>query len=93
LPRHGYTPQDIRFTTHGDTLYAIVMSWPTDGQAVITSLATGQPVDGKIEKIEMLGHTGDLEFTQDGQGLKVMFPAEKPCDYAYVLKLSGLKLR
>ncbi|MGA2583729.1 MAG: alpha-L-fucosidase [Tepidisphaeraceae bacterium] len=93
LPRHGYTPQDIRFTTHGDTLYAIVMSWPADGQALITSLATDKPIDGKVEKVEMLGHSGDLQFTQDAQGLKVTFPAEKPCDYAYVLKISGLKLR
>jgi hypothetical protein len=25
--------------------------------------------------------------------LKVKFPAEKPCDYAYVLKITGLKLK
>src|SRR5471030_1451088 len=41
LPRKGYTPQDIRFTTHGDTLYATVMSWPAE-ETVVTSLAAGQ---------------------------------------------------
>ena len=30
LSRNGYKPQDIRFTTHGDTLYATVMNWPGD---------------------------------------------------------------
>jgi len=93
MPRGtGYKPQDIRFTTHGDTLYAIVMSWPEE-QAVITSLASGKPVQGKVEKVEMLGHAGNLQFTQDAEGLKVKFPAEKPCDYAYVLKITGLKLK
>ena len=91
LPRHGYTPQDIRFTTHGDTLYATVMSWPGD-KLVITSLASGQPVKGKVEKVELLGSSGDLYFTQDAAGLNVAFPAAKPCDYAYVLKITGLKL-
>jgi len=93
LPRGGgYNSQDIRFTTHGDTLYAIVMNWPTD-QVVIKSLATGQPVQGKVARVELLGHAGDLQFTQDADGLKVTFPAEKPCDFAYVMKITGLKLK
>ena len=41
----------------------------------------------------MLGHAGALAFTQDAAGLHVKFPAEKPCDYAYVLKITGLKLK
>jgi alpha-L-fucosidase len=91
LPRSGYTPRDIRFTTHGDTLYATVMSWPS-GEVVITSLAIGTPVRGKVEKVELLGHAGSLPFTRDGEGLKVRFPDERPCDYAYVLKITGLTL-
>jgi alpha-L-fucosidase len=91
LPRHGYTPQDIRFTKNGDTLYALVMSWPV-GEALITSLATGQAPPGKIETVEMLGHPGPLAFRQDAAGLHVTFPAERPCDYAYALKITGLKL-
>jgi len=91
LPRHGYKPADIRFTTRGDTLYATIMAWPPDA-VVITSLAAGQPVQGKVKKVQLLGHDGDLAFTQDAEGLKVKFPADKPCDYAYVLKLTGLKL-
>jgi alpha-L-fucosidase len=93
LPRgRAYTPQDIRFTTHGDTLYAIVMAWPTD-ETIITSLAADKAVRGKVEKVEMLGSPGELQFTQAADGLHVKFPAEKPCDYAYVLKISGLKLK
>jgi len=93
LPRGGgYQPQDIRFTTNGDTLYAIVMAWPTD-EAVITSLAPDKPVQGKVERVELLGNPGPLQFTAAADGLHVKFPAAKPCDYAYVLRITGLKLK
>jgi hypothetical protein len=35
----------------------------------------------------------DLEFSQDETGLKVKLPIEKPCDFAYTLKITGLKLK
>jgi alpha-L-fucosidase len=92
VSRNGYTPKDIRFTTRGDTLYAMVMKWPDDASVTVTSLATSQPVKGKVERVELLGHGEPLQFTQDGEGLKVKFPAEKPCDYIYALKITGLKL-
>jgi alpha-L-fucosidase len=85
-PSESFTAKEIRFTTKGDALYAIVMDWPPDGQAVIKSLG-----DQKIEKIELLGHQGNLAFTQDAEGLKVKFPVEKPCDFTYALKITGLK--
>ena len=67
------------------------MAWP--GQhAVIKSLGSGQNLDGKITKVELLGHGEPLQFTQDADGLKVKFPSEKPCDYVYALKITGLKL-
>jgi alpha-L-fucosidase len=91
LPRHGYTPRDIRFTRHADTLYATVMSWPA-GEVVIASLAAGRAPAGRIERVELLGHSGSLPFTQDAAGLHVSFPAERPCDYAYALRITGLKL-
>jgi len=94
VSRNGYKSSDIRFTKHGDTLYATVMNWPGDQVVSITSLASGSKdlPAGKIEKVELLGRAGDLTFTQDAEGLKVKFPAEKPCDFAYVLKITGLRL-
>jgi alpha-L-fucosidase len=91
--RNRYSAQDIRFTTKGDTLYAIVMGWPDSGQVTIASLATGASSPGKVAKVEMLGHDGALDFTQDATGLTVKFPADKPCDIAYALKITGLKLK
>ena len=90
-----------RFTVKGDNLYAIAQSWPGD-TAVITTLATGPAAaakfpegkfpEGKITSVAMLGHTGNLKFTEDADGLKVTLPADRPCDYAYVLKITGLKM-
>jgi alpha-L-fucosidase len=86
-PRPAY-----RFTTKGDTLYAIALSWPGE-QAFVTSLATGAASSGKITGVELLGHKGALQFAQDADGLKVKMPAEQPCDYAFALKITGLKLK
>jgi len=40
----------------------------------------------------MLGADKPLAFTQDATGLKVELPATAPCQYAFVLKLTGLKM-
>lgn len=96
---HGQGTVIYRFTVKGDDLYAIAQSWPGE-TAMITTLGTGSSTkfpdgrlpDGKITSVTLLGHTGKLEYTQDKEGLKIKLPAEKPCDYAYTLKISGLKM-
>jgi alpha-L-fucosidase len=80
----------IRFTTKGKTLYAITLGWPGK-EAIIPALAKGK-VAGKVEKINLLGHAGALEFSQDESGLQVTMPDEKPCDYAFALEIAGLEL-
>ena len=80
-----------RFTVKGDALYAIALSWPTN-ETVITSLSTTNVAE-KITGVELLGHKGALEFSQDETGLKIKLPADKPCDFAYAFKISGLKLK
>jgi alpha-L-fucosidase len=87
----GPKPIEYRFTVKGDNLYAIAQRWPGE-TAVITSLASGKGLEGKIESVTLLGHDGKLQFTQDEQGLKVKLPSERPCDYAFALKISGLKM-
>jgi alpha-L-fucosidase len=88
----AYTGSDIRFTTNGNTLYAILMAWPGE-KAVVTSLAAWPSLRGRVGKVELLGHQGALKFTQSAQGLTVEMPAEQPCQYAFALKISGLNLK
>ena len=92
----GPKPVEYSFTVKGDSLNAIAQSWPGD-TAVITSLATGKALDGqvpegKITSVTLLGSTEKLKFTQDTEGLKIKLPADKPCDYAFSLKIVGLKM-
>jgi len=82
----------IRFTVKGAALYAIIVGkWP-GAYITIASLAEGQAAIGKISAITMLGATGNLTYTQDAGGLKVNLPATAPCDAAYTLKITGLKM-
>ncbi|HLH53903.1 MAG TPA: alpha-L-fucosidase, partial [Verrucomicrobiae bacterium] len=48
-----YGAKDIRFTTKGNTLYAIALGWPDDGKLLVKSLASTGP--GKITQVSLLG--------------------------------------
>jgi len=86
-----YTPEDIRFTTKGDTLYAITLGWPDNGKLTIKSLASTSPYyQGEVTSIELVGAGTKLEWTRDGAGLTIALPAQRPCDLAYVFKVRPL---
>ena len=88
----GQSGANIRFTVKGEALYAILLgNWPGE-TVIITSLAQGQPLKGKITAVTMLGGEGELKFSQEATGLKVELPPAAPGKYAYVLKITGLKM-
>jgi alpha-L-fucosidase len=90
--RKDFSYEDVRFTTKDKTLYAFFMGWPEGSQVVIKPLATNSEQKiGSIENIELLGY-GKVNFTRDEEGLKVALPAQKPCEHAYTLKISGKDL-
>jgi len=80
-------PVQYRFTVKGDNLYAIAQSWPGETATIVTlaasKLVEGAVPEGKITSVALLGNSGNLKFTQ---------PAQKPCDYAYAFKITGLKM-
>lgn len=85
-------PLKIRFTVKGGALYAIIIGkWP-GASAIITSLAEGNDIAGKVNAVTMLGFGKQLSFTQSSAGLTVKLPDNAPCEYAYTLKITGLKL-
>ena len=86
-----FTAEDIRFTTtkDGKTLYAIVLGWPADGKITVKSLAKGSAnYPGEVGSVQLLGDSQPVSFSRDGNGLAVTLPAKKPCDVAYVLKIT-----
>jgi alpha-L-fucosidase len=84
----GFTARDVRFTTKGDVLYAIVLGWPEDGEVVIQSLGTGQArYPMTIKQVGLLGSKEAVQWSRDEHGLKVKLPAERPHAAAFALKI------
>jgi len=83
------TSKDIRYTTKGDVLYAFVMDWPKAKKkpVTLTFITEMNAKVGKVKSVELLGYNGKLEWKADPDGLMVTFPKEKPCEYAYCLKI------
>ncbi|NLG48534.1 MAG: alpha-L-fucosidase [Chloroflexi bacterium] len=87
--RDTFTAQDIRFTTRGDVLYAILLGWPERGEAIVQSLGSQlRLLNAEIGKVEMLGVREPLPFSRTSRGLRVKLPQVKPCEHAYVLKIT-----
>jgi alpha-L-fucosidase len=83
-----YTAQDFRFTTKGETLYAIEMGWPHDGEAIIHTLGSGVVGARNVSAVSLLGGSTALTFTQQADGLHIKVPAEAPGKYAYAYRIA-----
>jgi len=79
-----YTSKDIRYTSKGDTIYAIALEW-SDGEYVLEK--TKELYEQEIAKITMLGVDKELHWKMSDDGLVIQAPDQRPCDYAYVLKI------
>jgi alpha-L-fucosidase len=84
----SYTGQDVRFTTKDDALYAVALAWPGD-ELVIQSLSTNLRLyTGEIANVQLLGSEKPIEWSCDGTGLRIKLPSQKPCKYAFALKIT-----
>jgi len=82
--RSAFTSEDVRFTTKGDVLYAIVLAWPESGQVTIRSLGESNGLwERGISQVELLGSRAPLRWTRDARGLTIELPPQKPCEYAF----------
>ncbi|MGB6476585.1 MAG: alpha-L-fucosidase [Candidatus Sulfotelmatobacter sp.] len=81
-----YTPEDFRFTTKGDVLYAIGLGWPTNGEAVIRSLGSTAGSE-HVQSVALLGSDAKLQFDQRADGLHVRIPVQASAKYAYALRI------
>ncbi len=62
------------------------MGWPQK-LVLIKALANTSPLSPlKIRNVELLGYKDKVIWTQDEQGLTVVMPEQKPCEYAITLK-------
>jgi alpha-L-fucosidase len=85
------TASDLRFTTKGDILYAVIMGRPEGGKVSIKALASKSAhYPGEIGSVQLLGSAGKLEIARGENGLTVMLPAQrtKTDDYGIALKIT-----
>jgi len=87
--RKPFTAGDIRFTAKGDTLYAIVLAWPEKGRLVVKSLATASSLSKReVKNVELLGSKATVKWRRNAQGLTIETPARRPCEGAFVFRIS-----
>ncbi len=87
--RAEFTAQDVRFTTKGDVLYAIVLGWPESGEVAIRSLGTSTMLyPDAIGRVELLGAREKVEWSRDANGLRVRLPSRRTTDAAFVLRIT-----
>jgi alpha-L-fucosidase len=83
-----FTSSDIRFTSKGNAVYAIVLDWPGAGTTLTIRSLADKPGAVDITDVKLLGHNDRLNWERNQEGLKIQMPSEKPCEHAFVLKIT-----
>jgi alpha-L-fucosidase len=90
-----YTPEDIRFTCRDNVLYATCLRWPENNFTIpfnqdrSSSFTTMKRLEaGEVQSVRMLGVDDELKFSMTRQGLEIERPNEKPCEHAFVFKIT-----
>ena len=85
-----FTSADIRFTTKGGALYAILMDWP-EGETQIAALGLTAAPATRIERVELLGG-GPLEFSRTASSLGFRLPPNSPRSMVPAVRIRGTGL-
>ncbi len=81
---------EFRFTQSrdGNTVYAIMMTWPNSGKALIKSFKIGSKYrPEEVTSVELIGSDDELVWKRTDAGLEITLPKDKPCDYAYAFRI------
>lgn len=82
------TAADFRFTTKGDTIYAIELGWPTNAVSIKSLGTAAKHLTRPIGKVELLGSSETLDWRQTEEALVIQPPKHKPSDIAIVFKVT-----
>ena len=82
-------PEDIRFTSKGDALYATALG-RAEQEWTIESLRTGsEHLEGRaVSRVRLLGHDGALEWSQRSDALAIRNPGPSLAKHAYVFEVT-----
>ncbi len=84
-----FTANDVRFTTKGDTLYAIAMGVPTEPLKIKSLGTDSKLLDRAISQIQLLGSDEPVNWSQDSDSLTIQPPEKTPCEEAVVFKITS----
>jgi alpha-L-fucosidase len=83
-----YTPEDFRFTTKGNNLYAIELAWPSGNEAVIRSLSESALKGLQVQTVALLGSSAPLTYKVQADGLHIQLPSKPTQGYAYAFRIA-----
>ena len=86
------TEGNVRYTRKGGIVYAISLAWPQNNTLTLTTPKKGSPYIGNVTRVELLGHSGTLSFTQDSNGLTIQAPSGQASSPAYAFKITQDKV-
>ena len=82
------TPEDIRFTQKGNTLYAIVLGKPENGVNIKSLGTSAKLLDQRIRKVTLLGSREKIQWQQTASALEIKQPETAASDIANVFKIT-----
>lgn len=84
-----YSFEDVRYTSNGETIYAILMGHPREGKNILLeSFAQDElPYDLDIDDVTLLGTDSEVNWSYDDGGLSITVPGSLPETMALVLKI------
>ncbi len=77
-----YTPADIRFTTRGDTVYAITLGEPRQSLSIASLGRKAGHAKRSVQRVHLLGVAQPLTFRQTDAALVIDLPAHLPTRHA-----------
>ena len=86
--QYRLTGQDFRFTRKGETVYALAMGVPEDGQYVIRSLGKDRFAASDV-RVTVPGIGGEMEFERTREALTVHLPEGMPEEPIYAMRITA----
>jgi alpha-L-fucosidase len=79
-----FTAEDIRFTTKGDALYAIVLGVPSDTLRIKSLGKKANQAVRLVASVRLLGDSAAVTWNQDDAALNIAPPAKKSASDAAI---------
>ena len=82
-----YTPQDIRFTAKGESIYAIALGTPREELTIVALAVNDSLVEPPITSVTSLNGDWIESWAQEHDGLKIRLKDDAPGQLAYAFKV------